>query len=102
MALAYEGPKQPLSSHEEELAHLRAQVEAKERQLESMKQSRPRESIVRERLRHHLETPAESVLAPEMHMSQREANEIALNLDPESDDETMEELRRIMEARGIH
>lgn len=100
--MTYEGPVQPLNSHEEELAHLRAQVEAKERELEGLKQSRPRESIVRERLRHHLETPAESILTPNMAMGQAEANEIALNLDPESDDDTMEELRKIMETRGIH
>ncbi len=102
MAMTYEGPKAPLSSHEEELAHLRAQVEAKERELEGMKQGKPRETVVRERLRHHLETPVESVTHPEFRVSSDEAREIALNLDPESDDETMEELRRIMEERGIH
>jgi hypothetical protein len=37
-----------------------------------------------------------------MQMSSGEAHEIALNLDPESDDDTMEELRQVMEARGIH
>lgn len=100
--MTYEGPKSPVSSHEEELAHLRAQVEAKERELEGMKQGRPREQIVRERLRHHLETPVEAVSAPEFRMETEEAREIALNLDPESDDETMEELRRVMEERGIH
>lgn len=102
MAMMYEGPVRPLSSHEEEIAHLRAQVEAKERELLSMKQTRSRETIVRERVTHHLGTPAESVLAPEMRMKPEEVQEIALNLDPESDDETMEELRRIMEERGIH
>lgn len=102
MAMTYEGPVQPISSHEEELAHLRAQVEAKERELTSMKQNRPREEIVRERLTHHLKTPAESVLAPAMQMAPQEIHELALNLDPESDDATMEELRKVMEERGIH
>lgn len=100
--MTYEGPKSPVSSHEEELAHLRAQVEAKERELDGMKQSKSREHVVRERLRHHLETPVESVTAPEFRVGAEEAREIALNLDPESDDETMEELRRVMEERGIH
>jgi hypothetical protein len=102
MAMTYEGPVKPIASHEEEIAHLRAQVEAKERELAGMKQGRPREAIVRERLTHHLQTPAETVLAPHMQMSSGEAHEIALNLDPESDDDTMEELRQVMEARGIH
>lgn len=102
MALTYEGPKNPVASHEEELAHLRAQVEAKERELDGLKQSKSREHVVRERLRHHLGTPVESVAAPDFRMGAEEAREIALNLDPESDDETMEELRRIMEERGIH
>lgn len=100
--MRYEGPVQPLSSHEQELAHLRAQVEAKERELDSIRQARPREEVVRERLRHHLSTPAEQVTAPGFAVSENEAQEIALNLDPESDDETMEELRRVMEMRGIH
>ncbi len=100
--MTYEGPVKPIASHEEEIAHLRAQVEAKERELAGMKQGRPREAIVRERLTHHLQTPAETVLAPHMQMHPEEAHEIALNLDPESDDDTMEELRQVMEARGIH
>ncbi len=91
-----------LSSHEEELAHLRAQVEAKEKQLAEMMQDVPRGEIIHERIIHHKETPAEEVLHPSYRMSDQEAGEIALNLDPESDDETMNELRGIMEERGIH
>ncbi|MGB4076513.1 MAG: DUF87 domain-containing protein [Minisyncoccia bacterium] len=100
--MQYEGPKQPLSSHEEELAHLRAQVEAKERELDRMKQSRPREEVVRERLRHHLTTPVEHVTTPEFRATPAEVHEIALNLEPESDDATMNELRRVMEEKGVH
>lgn len=102
MAMTYEGPTQPVASHEEELAHLRAQVEAKERELESMRQARPREDIVRERLTRHIATPAKSVTAPGFTVSAAEAREIALQLDPEADDDTMDELRSIMETRGIH
>lgn len=102
MAMTYEGPVQPINSHDDELAHLRAQVEAKERELESLKQHKSREEVVRERLRHHLTTPVESVAAPGFTMTQAEAHELALNLDPESDDDTMEELKNVMEDRGIH
>lgn len=101
MAMTYEGPVRSLSSEEEELQHLRAQVEAKERQLASMKQERSREEIVRERLTAHLKSPVEETHAPEFRLSAEETRELALTLDPESDDETMEELRKIMEVRGI-
>ncbi|MBY0110540.1 DUF87 domain-containing protein [Patescibacteria group bacterium] len=92
----------PISSHEEELEHLRAQVEAKERELEALKQGSSRAEIIHERIIHHKQTPAEEVLHPEFRMSESEMQDIALNLDPESDDATMLELRGIMETRGIH
>lgn len=101
MAMTYEGPKNSLSSHEEELAHLRAQVEAKERQLAGMKGGSSREQIARERITHHLKSPVEQTHAPEFRISQQEAQDLALNLDPESDDATMLELRNIMEEKGI-
>lgn len=99
--MTYEGPVQTLSSHEEELNHLRAQIEAKERQLAALKQDHTREGVARERITHHLQAPVETTHAPEFRMSTSEAREIALNLDPESDDETMGELRSVMETRGI-
>ncbi|MCI0597767.1 hypothetical protein L0Y34_01710, partial [Candidatus Parcubacteria bacterium] len=102
MAMQYEGPVEPIASHEDELAHLRAQVEAKERELEAMKKDRPREMIARERIVHHVKTPAEHVLAPEFRMAEEDIQELALNLEPESDDATMEELRGVMETHGIH
>ena len=101
MAMTYEGPVQSLSSHEQELQHLRAQVEAKERQLAGLAQSKPREEVVKERIIHHLNAPIETTHAPEFRMSSIEARQLALELDPESDDETMNELRSIMETRGI-
>lgn len=101
MAMTYEGPVKSLSSQEEELAHLRAQVEAKERQLASQNETRSREEVVRERLTHHLKSPIEQTHTPEFQISPEEAREIALTLDPEADDETMSELRSIMETRGI-
>jgi hypothetical protein len=102
MAMQYEGPIAPIDSPEAELAHLRAQVEAKERELEGMRKSVSPETLVRERVVRHVKTPAEHVLHPSYQMPSEEAHELALNLDPESDDETMAELRSIMETRGIH
>lgn len=100
--MQYEGPVKPIASHEEEIAHLRAQVEAKERELESMKQGRPRDEVARERIKNHLATPAEEVTTDTFRATNDEVRELALNLEPESDDATMEELRRIMEEKGIH
>ncbi|HWH07095.1 MAG TPA: hypothetical protein VNU47_01035, partial [Candidatus Paceibacterota bacterium] len=84
--MAQEGYVPHLRSPEEELAYLRAQVEAKERELESLKQDTPREHIVHEQIRHHREKPAEQLLTPEYRLEHEEAHMISLNLDPESDD----------------
>lgn len=100
--MMYEGPKEPIASHEDELAHLRAQVEAKERELERMKKAPSREEVAHERIRHHITTPADHVLHPEFRMTEEERHELALSLNPDEDDSTMEELRSIMETRGIH
>ncbi len=102
MEMQYEGPVAPIDSPEAELAHLRAQIEAKERELERMRRPVSPEAAARERLAKHVKTPAGQLLHPDYQIPETEARELALNLDPESDDETMEELRLIMEARGIH
>lgn len=101
MAMTYEGPVKSITSQEEEIAHLRAQVEAKERQLQESNQNRSREEVVKERLTHHLKAPIEETHAPEFRISQEEAREIALSLDPEADDATMDELRGIMQEKGL-
>ncbi len=92
----------PAVSPEEELAALRAQVEAKERELAGRNEEQSRKDIVHERLTHHKRSAQEDVLAPALHMTDEERTEIALNLDPESDDETMQELRNLMEEKGIY
>jgi hypothetical protein len=89
-----------ISTPEDELAYLRAQVEAKERELEALKQDQPRALVAHERILHHRDSGHE-VLSPSYQISANEATELALNLDPESDDETMDELRGIMEQKGI-
>jgi hypothetical protein len=98
--MALESLGQPVSTPEEELAFLREQVAQKERELTSLRETQPREVIAHERIVHHREE-GHTALAPEYAITPQEAEALAVNLDPESDDETMQELRSIMETKGI-
>jgi hypothetical protein len=98
--MAFEVAPRSISTPEDELAYLRAQVEAKEEELRSLKKEEPRALVAHERILHHLDTGHE-VVAPEYALQPQEAAALALDLDPENDDETMEELRRVMEEKGI-
>lgn len=98
--MALEGLEQRIATPEEELAFLREQIAQKEIELASMRESQPREAIAQERIVHHKEQGHE-VLSPAYAISPEEAHQIALNLDPESDDETINELRTLMETKGI-
>jgi hypothetical protein len=98
--MALEGPVRVIATPEDELAYLRAQVEAKEQELASLKQEQPRSLVAHERIIHHRNTGHE-VLAPSYQLPESQVHELALNLDPENDDETMDELRGIMEEKGI-
>ena len=84
--MALEAPLAPLATPEEELAYLREQIAAKERELAAMRESRPLEDIAAEHLNEHRAAPAAQVLAPEMHMAPQHLSELASNLAPESDD----------------
>lgn len=101
-----EGPTRPITSPEDELAYLREQIARKEAELATLKRDTPREDIAHERILHHRMTGPENVLAPEFRMSERDAAKhadmLVLNLDPEQNDETIAELRTVMEERGIH
>lgn len=101
-----EGPIRPITSPEDELAYLREQIARKEAELATLKRDTPREDIAHERILHHRMTGPENVLAPEFRMSERDAAKhadmLVLNLDPEQNDETITELRTIMETKGIH
>lgn len=99
--MALEAPSRPLATPEDELAYLREQIAAKERELEALRESRPREDIAAEHLSAHRSAPANEVLAPEMHLAPTRLSELASSLDPESDDETMLELKRLIETKGI-
>ncbi|KND51861.1 MAG: putative Type IV secretory pathway VirD4 component [Parcubacteria bacterium C7867-001] len=101
MAEGIEGPARPIATPEDELAYLREQVAAKERELADLKNERPRHEIVRERLAAHRTQPKEDVMAPGYALSPQESHELAQGLDPEADDETMQELRAIMEEKGV-
>ncbi len=100
-----EGPVKPIASPEDELAFLRAQIAAKEAELAALKINRPREAIAQEHVvRHRLDAP-DHAFAPGYTMPHTEvathAAELSLNLDPASTDETMAELRSVMETKGI-
>lgn len=100
-----QGPLQPIASPEAELAYLRAQIAAKEAELVRLKTERPREEVAHEHIvRHRLETPeqtyAPGYVLPEVQTTAH-AEKISLHLDPTSTDETIAELRQIMETRGI-
>lgn len=101
MAQSWEHPEQPLQTAEEELNFLRAQVEAKEKELQARGTPEERGSLVHERILHHKTAPSEKTLAEGFALPSHEADAVALNLAPRADDETMEELRTIMETRGI-
>ncbi len=98
--MAFEGPVATVATPEQELAFLREQIAVKEQELAALKESRPREDIVHERITHHREN-GHAALDPAYILSSQEAKTLALNLDPESDDETIQELRDIMETKGI-
>lgn len=98
--MALEGIPQSIRSPQDELAYLREQIALKEKELEQLSESKPREEIAHERILQHLDT-SHTVLSPEYKISAEDAQALALNLDPESDDETILELRSIMETKGI-
>lgn len=94
-------PKPILRNHQEELEYLRGMVRDQEHALMRQQKEAKREDIVHERVVHYNQQ-GDSVHSAEFSaLSSTEARTIALDLDPESDDETMEELRVIMETRGI-
>ncbi len=95
-----EGPLRPLGNPEDELAYLRAQVAMKEAELAQMRESPAREEVVHERLMQHRTAP-ETVLSSEYRIASETAHELAQGLRPEQNDETVKELKGIMEEKGI-
>jgi hypothetical protein len=95
-----EGPLRPLANPEDELAYLRQQVAQKEAELAQMREGAPRDEVAHERLLAHRTAP-EAVLAPEYRVTTAEVEALAKTLSPEQNDETIKELRTIMETKGI-
>ncbi|HEC94099.1 MAG TPA: DUF87 domain-containing protein [Candidatus Kaiserbacteria bacterium] len=100
----------PLRTPEEELAYLREQVQQKEKELASRavesgaSQEAPLSRFERAAdvaLTAHRATPPESTLEENYRITEDEANNKALGLNPDSNDDTMLELRRIMDEHGI-
>lgn len=101
MAQSFELPAEPLRTPEEEIAFLRAQVAQKEQELMARGAPQERSALAHERILHHKATPSEKVLHETLALPKEEAHAVALNLEPRADDETMEELRGIIETKGI-
>ncbi len=99
-----------LKTPEEELAYLRAQVTEKERELLGTRGidgvSAEQAHITREQITHdtlvaHRVMPQEQTHTQAYQMTPDESHELALGLDPDNNDDTMDELRGIIETRGI-
>jgi len=101
MAQTWEHPEAPLRTPEEEIAFLRAQVAAKERELSLRGTPEKKDALAHERILHHAQSSSEEVLHKEFVLPSSEADALALNLLPKADDETMEELRTLMLTKGI-
>lgn len=101
-----EGIPQPAATPEDELAYLRAQVAAKEAELATYRREAPRENVAHETLLRHRMSGPEVAIAPSFAISEQEAQKTAeslsLNLDPTHTDETISQLRSVMESKGIH
>ena len=100
----------PLRTPEEELAYLRAQVQQKEKELaKSVHKSTASPEALFARferaadtvLTEHRATPAERTLEKNYRIPDEEASNKALGLNPDSNDDTMMELREIIEEHGI-
>ena len=90
-----------LKSPEEELAFLRAEVARKEAEILSLQETPDRQAVAYEKIVHYAAQPVGDVLHESHAIPEAAFHKIVLNLDPESDDETMSELMSIMETKGI-
>lgn len=80
---------------------MRSQVEERERELAQRAQEQPRHDIIHERILHHRREMPESVLSPVYRLPESDVKTLALDLDPDDTDATIEELRTLMEEKGI-
>ncbi len=99
-----------LKTPEEELTYLREQIAQKEKELEEARSGasisyeeaqQQRDSVAHEALVEHRVSKNEETLAPSFRMDNTEAELVSLGLNPDNNDDTMHELRALMEERGI-
>ncbi len=99
-----------LKTPEEELLYLREQIAQKEKELEEARSGasisyeeaqQQRDSVAQEALVEHRVSDKEATLAPSFRMDNTETELVSLGLNPDNNDDTMHELRALMEERGI-
>lgn len=90
-----------ISSPEEELAYLRAQVAQKERELSRHNEIRPQAEIIHERIIEHRTTPAEQLLTPSYTVPEGEVAVLAQSLRPRIPADALAELNTFAEQKGI-
>ncbi len=86
---------------EEEIQYLRAQVAEKDRQLRVAGESAPAQHLVQEVVREYRAIPAHEALSDEHRMLTSELNAIALDLPPDDDDGTIQELMGVVREKGV-
>lgn len=94
-----EQPK--FTSPEEEIAFLRAQLSEKERMAEEPLTPESREQAVNEIVHAYEHTPTEEVLAPGYAEREENVDAVVLELTPDKDDKTIEELLGLMQEKGL-
>ncbi|MEK7463841.1 MAG: DUF87 domain-containing protein [Patescibacteria group bacterium] len=90
-----------LKTSEEELTFLREKLMQKEKEVASLKQEKPSETIARETIEGYKQVSSEKVLHKDYLMPEKKADEIVLELSPEDHDEKIAELLGIMQTHGI-
>lgn len=103
MAAAFEKiqPSEKFSSPQEELEYLRNRIKEKERELESSPEKPTQDEIVSQEVHAYKEHKPTEVLKREFKVNKKEAEKLALDLDPEDHDGQINELAKILKEKGI-
>lgn len=98
----FEIPQTPFSSHEEEIMYLKEQIKKREKQIEDRGEVVNKEIIQKDTLNEYKEVSQEKVVEESVNMSPLEREAIILDLDPEEHDETMSEILKILQNKGVY
>jgi len=98
---AHSGAEKQFSSPEQELQFLRAQVAEQERLLQEAGHTPEREAVAHEVLQQYRERPVDATLAESHQITHAEMNAIVLDLPPDDDDATIEELLGVVREKGL-